>query len=62
MSVKIDIPMPKTCDECRLKTWDNGWREYICTVVGIPIMEHGRLGGCPIEPIEEKEQDGNVFV
>ena len=57
MSVTIDIPMPKTCAECRLKSWEAGWREYICTPLGIPIMEHGRLGGCPIEELKEEEDD-----
>ncbi len=58
--IQIDLPMPKSCCECQLKTIEEdyyGGVFYYCPAIKAVIREkkHKRFGGCPL--IEVKEDD-----
>lgn len=55
MSILIrGMTMPKNCQECKIKAWEEGFNVYVCPFSGIPCLSIGRQDDCPLVELSEK--------
>lgn len=53
MSVLIKgMDMPDNCEECKIKSWDEGENDYVCPFSGVMTLSIGRQNDCPLEEQE----------
>ena len=58
--IQIDIPMPKSCDECPFRVWLQDVDSYECACNGnnVYVVEKGKKHEeCPLKNVEVKKEE-----
>lgn len=61
MSVKIEMAIPKSCNECRFCIWSSYKKRWMCTVADLYVRymteqkchSVGRRTYCPLQEVKE---------